>query len=452
MGYNTNSVMMPEEKEEIKKAVTDAISADMSTDIAQIIAAANHINELDNNVNENSAAIKALLADKKQYGGNWEWAEVVEVVDSGNAPVVFPLGTQFTIDTPTVSKQVWDVVSHDDVIDQYGNKVHGMQLQQHYTSDDAVPFSAATALYVAPDGLAAGIYYFTIPASYDVNYNDLKTDEDTETVPIQFTTTKDLPPGGQLRLNWGNSTNLSQGAVYTYANQRVQYTTVEPLTEKCSISRGTGGTLLGHASANTYTGNFAPISRNRYGSNNYKESFVRQRLRSADAANTYWQPQTPFDRMPSQAITQHGFLYDLPEDFINAICPIQVRTCTNDYDEYDPNDAPKSSYLTTEKIYLPSFTEVCGSKINNIAEGKRFDITIGYVQADWIKRTKSGAAQLWWYRSPVEWSTHYARGCSNTGITEKNYIASSAYRLAPACTIAKSTTAPAANDSAAVEA
>ena len=383
----------------------------------------------ENRINTLAAAVGGLHADS--------WNVVLDIVDTGLGAAAFPVGTQFVTPNSDLGDITWEVADHQDVEDAGGNVVHGMQLLMYYIHKAAIRWDAAEMLTYFEDGLPAGTYYFTIPTAYNVEYNDLITDEDTDTMPVQFTTTKDIPAGGGIRLNWG-SANLSDGFVYTYPDNATDYADDNELTEKCAVSRGTDGTFLGAADDSYINDNFNALDRSRYGSNNYKESAVRQYLNASEEANTYWQQQTPFDRIADYTRTMPGFMRGFEDDFLAAVCPVKVITSTNNYTEV--SDEIKSSYTTTDKFYLPSRTEIAGGTQNGIAEGKQFALTKGYSNSDFVKRIKSGSPQRWWFRTPDASTACTVRVCNasgNTSTTQTNN-ANGSYYFAACCTIAKS--------------
>lgn len=455
MGFNTKQKLTAGERENIKDEVLETITPELTAattaatnaaTTAQTAAQAAQdaadaatlaIGIDDNNVSSTTAyssqktqsMIDALAAAISTEHVD-SWAVVKEIVASGAAKTVFPVGTQFTTEHATLGTVTWDVADHQDVEDADGNTKPGMQLLMHYVTDNTLIWDAQEALMYFEDGLTAGTYHFTIPSSYDSGNNDLKTEDDTSTTPIQFTLANDIPAGGQLRLAWNSGAKLSTATVTTYASGA----TTTSIESGIDIARGTAGTSLGDAKDLYINGDINTIQRSRYGSNNYKESAIRQYLNASGAANTYWQSQTKFDRIASYVTTTPGFAAGFDDDFLAAVCPIKIKTCTNNYAEV--NDDIKSSYTTVDKFYLPSYTEIAGAKQNNISEGERFAMTEGYAQADFIKYNKSGSAQYWWFRSPYTGYTYFARSCSSSGSTGHYTTAYSALRVAAACTIA----------------
>ena len=63
-----------------------------------------------------------------------------------------------------------------------------------------------------------------------------------------------------------------------------------------------------------------------YGSNNYKESAIRQLINSDKAAGSVWTPQTNYDRPPNWNTSKAGFLNGLEADFLSAIGKTKKKT------------------------------------------------------------------------------------------------------------------------------
>ena len=140
------------------------------------------------------------------------------------------------------------------------------------------------ALYYTKDGLAAGIYHFTLLPGYDTTYGGGST--------FQFQLTKPVPAGGILMFPWGWNTQASTTKISSYTK-----VTDTDAIETVPVSLGAGGTDLGTADGKTE--NMNHTHRIRYGSNNWSESAIRQWLNSDGAAGTFWVPKTVFDRPPT---------------------------------------------------------------------------------------------------------------------------------------------------------
>lgn len=177
-------------------------------------------------------------------------------------------------------------------------------------------------------------------------------------------------------------------------------------------------------------------NRKQYGSNNWKESGIRQWLNSNGAAGTWWTAQTDYDVRPSYANSTAGFLAGLDADMLavlGSVKKITARNTVTDGGGYDE---------TTEKIFLLSRTEVYGGQENAIDEGTVYpyysqnsSLTAAGTGADTNRiKYRNGTAQYWWLRSPGSGTSHGVRGVSpGGGISYTSaYVG---YGVAPACCI-----------------
>ena len=310
------------------------------------------------------------------------WAGVEQAVRHGLGPVAFPVGAQLTANHTKYGKLVWDVVAHDNAKNPFDANAHTMTLLLH-TAIPSIQFDGVEALYVAPSGLAAGTYHFTIP-DWDAQYGGNAT--------YQFTTTKQVPANGVVVLNWAYQKQVTDGTIVTYNS----VTSTEAI-ETVKPTKGTGGTNLGTADG---TGeNMNHIHRARYGSNNYAQSAIRQLLNSAAAANSVWKSQTKFDRPPTWAASTPGFMNGLDTEFLQAVKPVDFVTKTNTV--FETNGYTKNNkYTLRDKFWLASVDELGFATENNIAEGTKFTMYAKATNADRIKYNSDGAVQYWWMRSP----------------------------------------------------
>lgn len=177
-------------------------------------------------------------------------------------------------------------------------------------------------------------------------------------------------------------------------------------------------------------------NRKQYGSNNWKESGIRQWLNSNGAAGTWWTAQTDYDVRPSYANSTAGFLAGLDADMLavlGSVKKITARNTVTDGGGYDE---------TTEKIFLLSRTEVYGGQENAIDEGTVYpyysqnsSLTAAGTGADTNRiKYRNGTAQYWWLRSPYSGFSSSVRGVYPGG-NISNYDAYSSYGVAPACCI-----------------
>ena len=198
--------------------------------------------------------------------------------------------------TEAFTEILWDVVEHKTVDGE-----HRMVLLMHNCWYNR-PFDAIEALYYAENGLAAGTYHFTIQ-NYDATYGGNKT--------YQFTLAQDVPAGGHILLDWPYNQQLLGRSVKTFSGK-----TSTTQIEAAVLSEGAGGTDLGTTDGNST--NLNHIHRARYGSNNYKESAIRQWLNSGAAAGGWWASQTIFDLRSAYA-GEAGFLHGMDSDFLDVV-------------------------------------------------------------------------------------------------------------------------------------
>ena len=342
------------------------------------------------------------------------WASVRSIVRSGFGQKAFPVGSQLRVRHETYGEIIWDVVAHDYVRDPQGRFEHSMTLLSHDCVINSIQFDNAEALYHADETLAAGTYHFTLLAGYDTTYGGGKT--------LQFTLTKPVPAGGVIMFPWAFNTQSTATMIGTYETQAS--TTA---LESVSVTEGTGGVDLGMADGK---GKLNHAHRIRYGSNNWKESALRQLLNSDKAKGTFWNPQTKYDRPPSWNATEDGFMAGLPMEFLDAVGTCVHVTKTNGI--HEEADELNSSYETQDRFWLPSYSEVIGGMENNVADGTQYPYYSGGLAADRIKYNNSGAVRPWWLRSPLPWNAYNVRLVDPDGSMNDN-TAHGSYGAAVAC-------------------
>lgn len=287
-------------------------------------------------------------------------------------------------------------------------------------------FDAPEALYYCASALPAGTYHFTIDSTYDATLNDLTS--------YQFTLTQAVPAGGQLTFNWGYNTQASAAKVSSFASGS-SATAIETV----SVTSGTGGQGLGNlTAAGDFSNNLNSIHRVRYGSNNYKESAIRQWLNSSAAAGSFvWTPQTKFDRPPSWVSTAYGFMYGMDADFLAVIGKTHIVVARNticDGGGYDEMD---------DYFFLPSRSEVYGGvEVSGVNEGAAYpyyadysDLTAAGTGADSNRiKYRNGSVQYWWNRTPTSGDGSGVRVVNAAGVVYY-YYACYSFGVAPACNI-----------------
>ena len=322
------------------------------------------------------------------------WEGVQDVIIQGLGPTVFPIGTQLQTAHSAYVTIVWIVAAHNYDLDPTGRKTYSMTLLMHHVIYGR-QFDNTEALYYCAAELPAGTYKFALPAGYDEAYGGGLT--------YQFTLSNVVPAGGVIMFPWGYNVQASTIQISSYPTQ-ISTSAIESV----SVTVGNGGTALG--TADGLTANMNHAQRIRYGSNNWNQSAVRQWLNSAAEANAWWTPQTIFDRPPTYADVA-GFLNGLDPAFV-AVLGETDRVTVNNTVTDGGGAAETRSYVTRDKIYLPSRTEIYGTHENALApEGAQYPYYADTVDADKIKYDLDAptTARYWWMRSPSATSAYIAR-------------------------------------------
>ena len=369
------------------------------------------------------------VVEEMDYNG------IKAVVAAGNAPAVFPVGTQlvntYTGKDGKVYDCPWDVVKTDDIAEgETGTTAPAMVLQMHYASLEDIQFSAYQAFYVVPEsGLVAGTYNVKMGLDWGTN---VKTG-----TAYQFTLTKAAPAGARLTGFYNApDTAPTSWKVYVYKDQQKS-----ELLETCSVTAGSAGTNLGTflAKENGDLNGLHPVG---YGDNRWWKSAYRQYLNSDAAAGGWWTPQDEWDMKPDQADTVPGFLAGFSDDFKAALTRVKVVTYGNTVTD------DGSAVVTYDKVFLPSLQEIyCSPQVSG--EGTYWPY--------WKERTGAKTPQALWQTYPLRITRDLAqrtvgrgvrlrsasRGYGNTafGVSSSgsvyNWYGIRAIRSAPACKITK---------------
>lgn len=366
------------------------------------------------------------VVEEMDYNG------IKAVVAAGNAPAVFPVGTQlvntYTGKDGKVYDCPWDVVKTDDIAEgETGTTAPAMVLQMHYASLEDIQFSAYQAFYVVPEaGLVAGTYNINMGLDWGTN---VKTG-----TSYQFTLTKNAPAGARLT-GFYNAPDVAPAnwKVYVYKDQQKS-----ELLETCNVSAGSAGTNLGTFLAKP-NGNLNGLHPVGYGDNRWHKSAYRQYLNSDAAAGGWWTPQDEWDMKPDQADTVPGFLAGFSDDFKAALTRVKVVTYGNTVTD------DGSAVVTYDKIFLPSLQEIyCSPQVSG--EGT------GYWPY-WKERTGAKTPQALWQTYPLRITRDLAQRTVGRHVRLRSvnrgngcyafYVYSSgdvrywyaviAYRCAPAC-------------------
>ena len=369
------------------------------------------------------------VVEEMDYNG------IKAVVAAGNAPAVFPVGTQlvntYTGKDGKVYDCPWDVVKTDDIAEgETGTTAPAMVLQMHYASLEDIQFSAYQAFYVVPEsGLVAGTYNVKMGLDWGTN---VKTG-----TAYQFTLTKAAPAGARLTGFYNApDTAPTSWKVYVYKDQQKS-----ELLETCSVTAGSAGTNLGTflAKENGDLNGLHPVG---YGDNRWWKSAYRQYLNSDAAAGGWWTPQDEWDMKPDQADTVPGFLAGFSDDFKAALTRVKVVTYGNTVTD------DGSAVVTYDKVFLPSLQEIyCSPQVSG--EGTYWPY--------WKERTGAKTPQALWQTYPLRITRDLAQRTVGRGVRLRsasrgygsnafsvyssgivsNWYGIRAIRSAPACKITK---------------
>lgn len=313
------------------------------------------------------------VVEEMDYNG------IKSVVAAGNAPAVFPVGTQlvntYTGKDGKAYDCPWDVVKSDDIAEgETGTTAPAMVLQMHYASLEYIQFSAYQAFYVVQEsGLAAGTYNVKMGLDWGTNVKN-------GTV-YQFTLTKNAPAGARLT-GFYNAPDVAptNWKVYVYKDRQKS-----ELLETCNVSAGSAGMNLGTflAKPNGKLNGLHPVC---YGDNRWYKSAYRQYLNSDAAAGGWWTPQDEWDMKPDQADTVPGFLAGFSDDFKAALTRVKVVTYGNTVTD------DGSAVVTYDKIFPPSLQEIyCSPQVSG--EGTYWPY--------WKERTGAKTPQALWRTYPL---------------------------------------------------
>ena len=356
----------------------------------------------------------------------YNWNTVREIVRAGLAPQYYPIGSVFYDNGDPSTGTAFEVVAYDHHFDPALTSqgyTHSITLCEKLLTDVYVFDNIEAMLYVET-AIPAGTYKFTIP-NYDASYGGNKT--------YYFTSTADVPVDSQIVLKWDNQKLPESVTAYVGPNPQ---TSTTPLTgfNALALTEWVDGTSLEATDLGTVSGPNAQagtsnygqmnhIQRARYGSNNYLQSGVRQYINASTAANTWWQPQTVFDRPYTQR-TQNGKLMGLNQDMVSVLAKPEIQSKTNQYFETTSLDGTTftldTNYtITTDTMFLLSPMEV-GFNTVDTTVGTLLDYytagTSGDANNKRIKIKKSNdSTYYWWLRTPYPIVCYTARVVNTSG-------------------------------------
>ena len=286
------------------------------------------------------------FVNPNQSDSKVDWKQIVEWVRGGDIQSHYKVGDQITdiwkAQNGTVYDFPWDVVAFGTFEKLDGSTASGMVLQSHYSDSIGMPFSGYLALLACPNGLASGTYHFKCSNTWG---------QITGNTDYQFTLTQDIPNGGLLCApqNWPDVA-VANWKFTTYASN-----TATTAIESAVVTTGSGGTDLGTFTDGYSTDEMNGYQSSAYGYNRWSQSAIRQWLNSTANANEWWTPQNAWDRAPSKASTERGFLGGFSQEFLNVLHPTKIKTALNNSDKAKEGIGYEYTY---DKLFLPCLEEM----------------------------------------------------------------------------------------------
>lgn len=372
------------------------------------------------------------------------WGQIQELVKRGLAQQYFKIGDQLEVNWTKGSTEhslPFDVVSFDPVIKEGSNDpVPGLWLQSHYAMD-GVQFGASIAAYYCQEALAAGTYIFEITTTWSKAVAG----------KYQFTTTQEIPAGGQIVIGRNNDfytwaapdTDPSAWKVHTFSTVG-STTALETNLEVTTVSEGT--VLFTLSSAAKYNANGeGNLQSCGYGYNRWAFSSMRKWLNSDAVAGQWWVASDNADRPAQQLATLDGFMKGFESDFLSVLGKVKVTTALNTTSDseigasevtYDTFFLPslEQEYIVpqasgVEGAYWPYWKERLG--LNSPQEQGSGGINVNHIRYAYDARTSAQYCRL---RSAYRghaydaWNVHTSGGAGNG-------LATNAIRGCPACVI-----------------
>ena len=342
------------------------------------------------------------------------WEEFRKAVRSGKAQSLYPVGTKLYENWGDDTSNAWIVVDYPtdsryidaDLAQQgYTNRVMLMEEKLNYLR----VFDAKEAWLYVETAIPAGTYRFTIP-NYDTSYGGNKT--------YIFTSTTNVPVGGQLTLTWAYNTNPTKVQGYSSSTSTTALFDVNIAEwDGTTACTDLGAIKLAMSDADSTYGKLNHIHRARYGSNNYYQSGLRQWLNADATANNWWTPSNIFDR-PYDNRNTAGRLNALNSNMKAVLATPTVNCITNNLFEYPSLDGTtfslQTAYTVKDKLFPVTHTET------NLSSTPNVDSVLAYYtnaqNTDRIKyRKDNGNAYYWWLRTPYPTGANSVRYVYTSG-------------------------------------
>ena len=345
-----------------------------------------------------------------------DFEAMARIIENGGGQEVYPEGTIF-VTTKDNYTYPWCFMHHG--VDDDGEPYADIRVIKGI---DSLQFDASEAFYYCTEALAAGTYYVTVASTWG----------QTAAGNYKFTLANAVPAGGRLVGFYRASDVNAAGTDVTVYDSPTSMTPSQTAT----LSIGTSGTFLGtlQPGGDDSHEDINSIQRAAYGSNNYAQSNIRQYLNSDKASGSVWVSSNKFDQFPTWWNSTPGFMAKLPQEFIDIVCPIDIKTDTNNVFEvgYEKN----SSYTLHDKFWLPSRYQIFGTKEHAELGETQWNFYKGATDIDRIMRNASGNAVTQWLRSPYVGYAGVPRLVNTSGALNSSY-ACIANAVAPACRIRK---------------
>jgi len=359
--------------------------------------------------------------------GEMTWSLFQQYVQDGSITSVLNIGGEVSVRRNNVEYAFRHVAF--DKITTVDTTAHNSVIEmKDCFPDTALQFNAVQAIIHAYEAMPAGTYHFNLYKPGNIyNLNAGLHNKD-----VQFTIATPIPQGGQLVLTGGNfkdSTAVSQLVLSSYSTKA----STTALESGIACSEGTSGTAIGNGYANQVTNRNWINSTDRciYGSCEWRNSAVRQWLNSDQPRGSWWTPMSNFDRVPAQATSVDGFMYNLDADLKAVMKKIKSITNLNWFDG-------GGTCETEDWFIIPSYSQVYMTA--DTTEGAWWDyyITTGspHTTADSYRIKKRGSsASYWWLRTPYSSDSATEYIVTTTGACS-SATASRNGGVAPACCIA----------------
>lgn len=349
--------------------------------------------------------------------GVTSWREIQRNVKIGRGSTLYPVHTILNVRSKKFGSIPFEVVAHDVDPDPDNANAHTMTLlcleglmrKGMY----GYMFDAPEKLCILSNGLSAGAYSITF---------------DGET--RYFTLRSSIPQNGSVVVDYDYMMDQIKG-VKTYSSNGTLIETV-PWDELATLGAVDLETLVDSSDKNN-------IYRSLFGSGNYGQSAIRQWLNGR--GTSWYNAQTKFD-MPPEYVNDEGFLDDLDEDFVEVLVATEQTVNTNSVFEIGDGMSTGSSYTVTDKIFLPSFTQIFGSG-DDPAEDTQWDAFSEqldpeyyyYARVKYEHAHKGTCRCFWCLRSPDSSYPYSVFGVNVGGNSGNGNATNPRWAVAPACVI-----------------